>query len=667
MAAPMFLAFLLFIFGIVVPSQSIDFIYDGFNQTNLILDGFARIIPSSGALELTNKSSANVIGHAFYPGPIHLFTKNSSSVNSSNSFSTYFVFAIVPKDVNHGGGYGFAFTISPSPQFPGAEGDHFLGIFNSTNDGNPSNHIFAIDFDTVDGHKEAPDTQGNHVGININSMASVASEPASYRFSPTPIKEDVWLESGNPIQAWIEYDGEKGVVNVTIWPESVPKPTTPLISYPTNLSAVLKENVYIGFSAATGNRSSSHYILGWSFRLNGRADELDLSWLPRPPNEGKSSSFKPQIKALIAITSTVIIFPLGVLILVVIYRRRRQYSESIEDWELECPHRFRYKDLYEATKGFKESGILGVGGFGAVYKGVLPTTGAEVAIKKISNDSVQGVREFAAEIESLGRLRHKNLVNLQGWCKRKKDLLLVYDYVPNGSLGSLLFNPETNFLLSWDQRYNILKGIASGLLYLHEEWEKVVIHRDVKSSNVLIDAEMNGRLGDFGLARLCDGGILSHTTSVVGTIGYIAPELAQTGKASTSSDVYAYGVLLLEVASGRGRIVSDPDGDSLTLADWVIECLQMGRILDAADPKLSSKFVVEEMEMVLRLGLVCSHLKAEARPTMREVTRYLAGEESLPILDKLTSFGSRQANEYASTFLEVISTDTSITSHCSSS
>ncbi|XP_059668045.1 lectin-domain containing receptor kinase VI.3-like [Cornus florida] len=662
MAAPMFLAFLLFILAIVVPSQSINFIYNGFNQTNLTLEG-ATIIKSSGALRLTNKSS-NVIGHAFYPSPIQLFTKNSSSVNSSNSFSTYFAFAIVPKRVNRGG-YGLAFTLSPSRQFPGAEGDHFLGIFNSTNDGNPSNHIFAVEFDTVNGHKEMSDSEGNHIGINNNSMTSVASKPASYLVNDTAVEEEVRLESGNPIQAWIEYDGVKGVVNVTIWPESVQKPTRPLISHPINLSAVLKEDVYIGFSAATGKKSSSHYILGWSFCMNGRADELDLSRLPRPPNEGKSSTFKPQTKVILAILSIVVIFLTGVLILVVIYRRRRRFFDSIEEWELDCPHRFRYKDLYAATKGFKESLKLGEGGFGVVYKGVLPTTGAEVAVKKISNDSIQGIREFAAEIESLGRLRHKNLVNLQGWCKRKKDLILVYDYVPNGSLGSLLFKPGSKFLLSWDQRYNILKGIASGLLYLHEEWEKVVIHRDVKSSNVLIDAEMNGRLGDFGLARLYDHGKVSHTTNIVGTIGYIAPELAQTGKASTSSDVFAYGVLLLEVASGRGPIVTDAHGESFTLVDWVIECLQMGRILDAADPKLSSNFVVEEMELVLRLGLICCHPKPEARPTMRQVTRYLAGEEPLPFLDNLSSFGSQQADEFTSKFLEVISTDTITKSYSS--
>lgn len=180
------------------------------------------------------------------------------------------------------------------------------------------------------------------------------------------------------------------------------------------------------------------------------------------------------------------------------------------------------------------------------------------------------MREFVAEIESLGRLRHKHLVNLQGWCKQKNDLLLVYDYIPNGSLDTPLFNRKDNFVLSWARRFDIIKGIGAGLLYLHEEWEQVVIHRDVKSSNVLIDAEMNARLGDFGLARLYDHGTASHTTNVVGTIGYIAPELARNGKASTSTDVFAFGVLLLEIATGR----RPTDSGNFFLVDWVMECRQ---------------------------------------------------------------------------------------------
>ncbi|KAH0632824.1 hypothetical protein KY284_035610 [Solanum tuberosum] len=640
----------LIFFPILVRAQSFDFAYNGFNKSNIIRDGVAIINPS-GALKLTNRSQ-NVIGHAFHPNPVPIF---NSSTKNVTSFSTYFVFAIVPLEKTSGG-FGFAFTLSPSPGFPGAQGDHFLGVLNNTNNRKDTNHIFMVEFDTVDGHDEGVDTDGNHIGININSMMSIASQPANYYVNGTSRTEEVHLQNGESIQAWIDYDGMSKVVNVTISPRTVPKPIRPLISEVVDLSPVLNQTMYAGFSAATGDKASSHYILGWSFRLNGAADPLDLDNLPVAPPEVVRPSKNSHLKrALIGTFCSVVILLLGAFY---IYRRMRQH-EVLEDWELDCPHRFRFRDLYKATKGFKESELIGVGGFGAVYKGVLPTNGAEVAVKKISSNSLQGMREFAAEIESLGRLRHKHLINLQGWCKNKNDLLLVYDFVPNGSLDSLLYRQKRDIVLTWEQRFNIIKGIAAGLLYLHEEWEQVVIHRDVKSSNVLIDGEMNGRLGDFGLARLYDHGKNSHTTNVVGTIGYIAPELTRTGKASTSTDVYAYGVLLLEVASGRPPIVYEPGKGALVLADWVIECLQLGNVLDAVDQRLNSVYVDKEVQMILRLGLVCSHPRPEARPTMRQIMKYLTGDESLPVFEQqLSCVGSDRVDEITAKFLEVFSTDT---------
>ncbi|KAH0737515.1 hypothetical protein KY290_036220 [Solanum tuberosum] len=636
---------------ILVRVQSFDFAYNGFNNSNIIRDGVAIINPI-GALKLTNRSN-NVIGHAFHPKPVPIF---NSSTKNVTSFSTYFVFAIVPLEKTSGG-FGFAFTLSPSPGFPGAEGDHYLGVVNRMNDGNDTNHIFMVEFDTVNGHNEGVDTDGNHIGVNRNGMRSIASESADYYVNDSLVAEQVNLQKGESIQAWIDYDGVSKVVNVTISPIKVPKPSRPLISGVVDLSTVLNETMYAGFSAATGrNKASSHYILGWSFRLNGAADPLDLDNLPVAPLEVVRPSKNSHLKrALIGTFCSVVILLLGAFY---IYRRMR-HREVLEDWELDCPHRFRFRELYKATKGFKESELIGVGGFGAVYKGVLPTNGAEVAVKKISSNSLQGMREFAAEIESLGRLRHKHLINLQGWCKNKNDLLLVYDFVPNGSLDSLLYRQKRDIVLTWEQRFNIIKGIAAGLLYLHEEWEQVVIHRDVKSSNVLIDGEMNGRLGDFGLARLYDHGKNSHTTNVVGTIGYIAPELTRTGKASTSTDVYAYGVLLLEVASGRPPIVYEPGKGALVLADWVIECLQLGNILDAVDQRLNSVYVDKEVQMILRLGLVCSHPRPEARPTMRQIMKYLNGDESLPVFEQqLSCIGSDRVDEITAKFLEVFSTDT---------
>ncbi|XP_010910581.3 L-type lectin-domain containing receptor kinase IV.2, partial [Elaeis guineensis] len=246
------------------------------------------------------------------------------------------------------------------------------------------------------------------------------------------------------------------------------------------------------------------------------------------------------------------------------------------------------------------------GGFGQVYKGVLPTSATEVAVKKISHESRQGMREFVAEIVSMGRLRHRNLVQLLGYCRREGELLLVYEYMPNGSLDKFLFHGEQP-ALTWSQRFQIIKDVSSGLHYLHEGWEQVVIHRDIKASNVLLDREFNGKLGDFGLARLYSRGANPQTTHIVGTLGYLAPEISMTGKATTSSDVYAFGAFLLEVACGRRPIESDPSIEVPGLVEWVLGCWKMGTTLEARDPKLGNDYVVKEMELILKLGLLCSH------------------------------------------------------------
>ncbi|XP_038889187.1 probable L-type lectin-domain containing receptor kinase VI.1 [Benincasa hispida] len=602
-------------------------LYNGFLEgKRLILDG-AAVVKPTGALRLTN-NSPNVVGHAFYPDAVKMFDKSSPSYPNASSYSATFVFAIDPSSPGQGG-HGLAFTLAPSTNFDGAESGHFLGLFNPVNNGNTSNHIIAVEFDTVNGHGEARNSRGNHIGVNINGVSSVASRPAasSYYIDDEMLKE-IEIDSGDPMAVWIEYDGLSKTLNVTIgFLEQ--KPETQLISFPVDLTTVVKDQMFVGFAASTGIETSSHYILGWSFAVNAPARQLRYSLLPKGPKEqnlSSSSINNPQLKVVLAVSSIVVI--LGIVFLTFLFIRMKK-TESLEDWERDCPHRFNYKDLYTATNGFNDSEQIGIGGFGSVYKGKLSSTGAEIAVKRVKRNSSQGMKEFAAEIESLGRLRHKNLVNLQGWCKKKNDLLIVYDYIPNGSLHSLLYTPKQSLVLKWEQRFNILKGIAAGLLYLHEDWEQVVIHRDIKPSNVLIDADMNARLSDFGLSRQYDHDETSHTTRVVGTIGYIPPELFHTGKASKSADVFAYGVLLLEVACGRKPLGSN----QFILVDWVMEWYEAGNILYVADPKLDSIYKVEEMEMVLQLGLLCTRWKQEARPSMRQVMRFLNGEDPIPSLD----------------------------------
>uniref|UniRef100_A0A8R7RD27 non-specific serine/threonine protein kinase n=1 Tax=Triticum urartu TaxID=4572 RepID=A0A8R7RD27_TRIUA len=321
------------------------------------------------------------------------------------------------------------------------------------------------------------------------------------------------------------------------------------------------------------------------------------------------------------IASAVVVLVAGAA-LGLLVRRRLRYTEVREDWEMEFgPHRFAYKDLLHATNGSKDKHLLGTGGFGMVYKGVLPASGVEIAVKKVSHGSKQGMKEFIAEIVSIGRIKHRNLVQLLGYCRRKDELILVYDYMPNGSLDKYLYNQGDGdgLTLDWAQRLQVIKGVACGLHYLHERWEKIVIHRDVKSSNVLLDKEMNGRLGDFGLAKLYEHGTNPQTTRVVGTTGYLAPELVRTGKATPLTDAFAFGTFMLEVACGRRPIKQDEQGNQILLPDWVLEHLHRESLVEAADPRLQHEYNSDEVCLILKIGLLCSHPSPSARPTMHQV------------------------------------------------
>ncbi|XP_060201977.1 L-type lectin-domain containing receptor kinase IV.1-like [Lycium barbarum] len=600
-------------------SEDLGFIYNGFNRANLSLDGIAQLI-SNGLLQLTNTSRLQK-GHAFYPTPINF--KNLPN-DSNFSFSTTFVLAIVPSVLP---GHGMAFVIAPVGGLAEALPSPFLGLFNDNTTGKDTNHVFAVEFDTLQ-NREFNDIDGNHVGIDINGLKSVESKPAGYYAENNSVKfSNMTLASGQPMQAWVDYDGVAKQINVTLAPVNVAKPNSPLLSSFYDLSPILNETMYIGFSGSTGSVVSTQYVLGWSFKMNGLAQGLDLARLPKLPQVGPKKQSKLLLIALPMTSAVVVVIVFSVLIYYV--GRKRKFAELLEDWELEYgPHRFKFKDLYIATKGFSNKELLGCGGFGRVYRGVLPTSAIEIAVKRVSHESKQGLREFVAEIVSIGRLRHRNLVPLLGYCRRKGELLLVYECMPNGSLDKFLYD-KPRCALNWNQRFRVIKGVASALVYLHEEWEQVVIHRDVKASNVLLDSELNAKLGDFGLARLYDHGNDPLTTHVVGTVGYLAPEQTRTGKATTSSDVYAFGAFLLEVACGRRPIDPRASDEDIVLVDYIFSCWSRGDILEAIDQNLGNEYVREEVELVLKLGLVCSQAEPTARPSMRQVLMYL--EDALPL------------------------------------
>ncbi|CAM8913561.1 unnamed protein product [Rhodiola kirilowii] len=632
MAAPT----ITFFFLLLLLCKAHSFVFNSFksSQPNLTLSGSA-LITRSGLLQLTN-SSRNQTANVFYSNPFHLLStkqSNATNITSAVSFSTTFIFTILTAIRGGAGGHGFSFAISPTrflPLTPSAN-PNYLGLFNPQNDGKASNHIFAVEFDTAHATDAVRihDINDNHIGIDINGMNTLSATPAAYynNDAATETLTNLQMESDNAFQAWIDYDGGSKTVNVTISPIHVNKPTKPLISRQIDLSPIFKRSMFVGFTSATGKLASAHYILAWSFRLHRPARPLDLTRIPNPPTRSdQPAQFRNTGIRVGAVTSAATLFIIICAVVAsVLLIKRMKMRDVVEEWERDFPHRFKYAHLHAATDGFSDCRIVGKGGFGCVYKGIMQKTKQVIAVKKIGHNSKQGVKEFVAEVVTLGKLRHRHLVHLEGWCKRSSHLLLVYEFMSEGSLDSFLFG--SGRILRWTERFRIIKEVAAGLVYLHHEWEQVVVHRDVKANNVLLDCNMTAKLGDFGLAKLYEHGDDPATTHVVGTVGYIAPELAHNGRATEKSDVYAFGALVFEVVCGKRPFDSS---SGVLVQDWVWECWKMGRIWEVVDLKLGNEYVKSEVELVLKVGLNCSHYEAEARPRMDQVVKYLGRFDSLP-------------------------------------
>ncbi|KAE8793899.1 cysteine-rich receptor-like protein kinase 10 [Hordeum vulgare] len=306
--------------------------------------------------------------------------------------------------------------------------------------------------------------------------------------------------------------------------------------------------------------------------------------------------------------------------------------------------------LRAATRGFAESNKLGQGGFGAVYKGTLPD-GDEIAVKRLAKSSTQGVGELTNELLLVAKLQHKNLVRLVSVCLEQEERLLVYEFVPNRSLDQVLFDTEKRGQLDWGKRYKIISGIARGLQYLHEDSQLKVVHRDLKASNVLLDTNMNPKISDFGLARLFGGDQTQGVTSrVVGTYGYMAPEYVMRGNYSVKSDVFSFGVMVLEIVTGKKNndcYTSRLSEDLLTLV-W--EHWTAGSVSELIDPCLGDGFSRTDAQRCMHIGLLCTQGDPAGRPAMSSVVMMLGSDTvSLQAPPKPVSYARRNGSGTSST------------------
>ncbi|PKU68644.1 Receptor-like serine/threonine-protein kinase SD1-8 [Dendrobium catenatum] len=332
-----------------------------------------------------------------------------------------------------------------------------------------------------------------------------------------------------------------------------------------------------------------------------------------------------------------VVIPLGLAFIIFsccgIYtiRKKRKQSvaygyatESIRK-EMELPV-FDMSVIELATNNFSEGNKLGQGGFGPVYKGHLED-GQEIAVKRLFKYSVQGLDEFMNEVMLIAKLQHRNLVRLLGCCIQGEERLLIYEYMPNKSLDSFIFDKAISSQLGWQKRFDIILGIARGLLYLHQDSRLKIIHRDLKVSNILLDKELNPKISDFGLARIVGGDQMQESTQkVVGTFGYMSPEYAMHGIFSVKSDVYSFGVIILEILTGKKNRVVDLNESHVSLAGHAWTLWSENKSLELVDEELKNSYHEQEVLRCMQVGLLCVQEGSEDRPTMASVVLMLGSE-----------------------------------------
>jgi serine/threonine protein kinase len=614
----------------------------------------------------TSNSSSSRVGRALYQFPVRMSDPANNNVTAS--FTTFFTFSVVPSNVSSfGAGLAFLFvpggaggegkageddeqegeagTFLEALHHDLGDGGGQLGVFN-VSDMRTCAHTFAVEFDTFADPQPIDDMNDNHVGIDLHNATSVVSADAA--------NANITFKSGSLVNAWIDYSSHTQILQVRI-SSSADRPMVPIISETLDLPSVLSEWMYVGFAAASGRDTELHTIHAWTFSTSGLLNVQD-----HHPHRNTG------IVAGMIVTGLLLLLLVCTLVFNLCSSSRRRSKAAVSfkrqdefeaknQYGLRC---FQYKELGLATKWFDEKEKLGLGGIGNVYRGVLPDTGCLVAVKQVApkehpQKSGFDQNKFAAEVVAISQLQHRNLVQLQGWCQSDGKRFLVYEFMSNGSLDQALYNEKLHGpVLSWSHRYKIVSGLAVALHYLHEER---FVHRDVKSSNILLDNNFNPKLGDFGLTRLMNYHNHPEATVVAGTFGYIAPEAIQSGKATDKTDVFSFGAVMLEVACGRRPLDTSWPEDQAILVDWVWNLHQNDNIMQAADPRLECAYDMQEMRTMLLVGLLCSHPDPSTRPSMGEVVQILNNEVGVPRIPTKKPVTSFDSDKIALTINELLS------------
>ncbi|CAL5088787.1 unnamed protein product [Urochloa decumbens] len=623
-------------------SLSFDFNFSqpgGYNADNFTFLGDAYF--DSQVIELTkndrSKNLSSSVGRASYKQPVAIWDEVTGELAS---FTTTFSMQIELDKINNViSGDGMAFFLAHYPSsIPSSSAGSKLGLFSeglTTTNATGDDRVVAVEFDTY--LNKQFDTSDNHMGIDINSLISKA-----YTNTTLPGKT---LTSGFVMTCQVSYNNDTQLLAADLQIGG----TSYHVSTGADLRQLLPSVVAIGFSGATGLAAELHRVFSWSFNST-----LDVHVHPPPASHGHTHAGLFSKHGWEKVAVGIIGGSLLVAALLVCYFicwTPRTRKELVDDWPRDNKEKpddrpdedpgqfpqilrqFTSDELVEATNNFAEE--LGKGGFATVYKGELTRPTRLVAIKRFKLEPSDYLRKkaFDDEVRAICQVRHPNLVELEGWCNHENNPMLVYELVPEGSLHEHLH--EGKSWLSWSTRYKIILDLAHALQYLHGRCSKCVVHGDIKPPNILLDSQYVAKLSDFGLARLIDHGIQSKTTTiVVGTHGYLDPEIIKMGRRNSKSDMYSFGIVLLEMVSGKRPTVAD---HQITIADLLIDvhsAYSSRAILLAADSKLRTESTSddrEQMERVLLVGLWCAHLDPSKRPDIEQAIGALESKDVMKI------------------------------------
>ncbi|XP_061983763.1 G-type lectin S-receptor-like serine/threonine-protein kinase RKS1 [Populus nigra] len=363
-----------------------------------------------------------------------------------------------------------------------------------------------------------------------------------------------------------------------------------------------------------------------SYDLYVRVDAYELADNKRKLNGSREKT----MLAILAPSIALLLFLISLSSYLRLKKRAKKGTELQANRNSTESEYFKLSTIMAATNNLSPANELGQGGFGSVYKGLL-ANGLEVAIKRLSRSSRQGTEEFKNEVMVIAKLQHRNLVKLLGYCNQDGEQILIYEYLPNKSLDSFLFDESRRLLLDWRKRFDIIVGIARGILYLQQDSRLRIIHRDLKCSNILLDAEMNPKISDFGMAKIFEGNQTEdRTRRVVGTFGYMSPEYAAFGNFSVKSDIFSFGVMLLEIVSGKKNNIFYQQNPPLTLIGYVWELWREEKALEIVDPSLTELYDPREALKCIQIGLLCVQEDAKDRPSMLAVVFMLSNETEIP-------------------------------------